>query len=591
MMRLMTMIALALCALTAGAAPRGELDLLPTPAQLELQRGAFELDARTPLFVSDDPEALATAHYFGELLFRARGIRTEIVRGAHSRGGRDVIQFTLSGDAAANVESYTLAIAPEGVQLTAATPRGLFYGALTLWQLLTQDVDAATDVRIPALQIVDQPRLQRRGVMLDSTVQFHSVEFIKGFIDALALHKLNVLQWRLAGDAAWRLEVAKRPQLTSAQNAAGARTFYTHADVRDIVQHAAARHVTIVPQLDLPAPATAAIVAFPGLGARTTSNAGPASILNIDDATFAFIGDVLNDVAALFPAPHIYLGGQVAADEWAASPQVQARMGELGLSSALDLQRYFTTRVAALLQERSRALAGPDSVMIGAGAGSTLIVSGRGLDSALGAVSAGFNVVVSSPLLDFGQRDAPTTIDPRGPLVSSKDVYTFDAAPDALPAADRARLVGVQATLATPAIVSEEELGRLAFPRAAALAEAAWSPAVRLGWPSFQQRLPAQMARYRKLGVHYSDAVFRTLILVRDAPASNRARIELSKQAALGEIRYTLNGADPTASSPAYVDVFEVKTPAVIKAATFLDGVALTASSTLSLDSAATARR
>jgi hexosaminidase len=588
---MLTMMTLAMCTLAAAAAPRGvEPAVLPQPAQLELQRGDFEVDARTPLFVTDDEQALAVAHYFGDLLFRARGIRTEIVRGPHSRGGQDVMQFTLKADPAANVESYTLAISSDGVQLTAATPRGLFYGAITLWQILAQDVDSASSVSIPALRIVDAPRLQRRGVMLDSTVQFHSVEFIKGFIDALALHKLNVMQWRLAGDDAWRLEILKRPQLTKALSA-GARTFYTHDDVRDIVQHAAARHVAIVPQFDLPAPATAAIVAYPELGARAAASAGPTSVLNIEESTFAFIRDVLTDAAALFPAGHIYIGGQAPTQEWTSSPQVQARMRELDLSDAVDVQRYFNTRVAALVQERGRALAGPDGMMIGAAASSTLIVSARGLDSALGAVSAGYEVVVSSPMLDFGQRDAPSTLEPSGPLVSSRSVYTFDPTPSALSASVRARLIGVQANLATPAIVSEDELSRLAFPRAAALAEAAWSPPVRHGWVSFQQRLPAQMARYRKLGVQYSDAVFRTLILVRDAPASNRARVELSKQAALGEIRYTLNGATPTASSQAYVDVFEVKTPAVVKAATFLDGVALTGATTLAIDSAATAQR
>jgi hexosaminidase len=591
MLRVLTMMTLAMGALTAAAAPRGsEPAVLPQPAQLELLRGDFEVDARTPLFVTDDPQALAVAHYFGDLLLRARGIRTEIVRGPHSRGGKDVIQFTLNTDPAANVESYTLAVSSDGVQLTAASPRGLFYGAITLWQLLTQDADSASSVSIPALRIVDAPRLQRRGVMLDSTVQFHSVEFIKGFVDALALHKLNVLQWRLAGDEAWRLEVPKRPQLTKALSA-GARTFYTQDDIRDIVRHAAARRIAIVPQFDLPAAATAAIAAYPELGARAAASAGPPSVLNIEESTFAFIRDVLTDAAALFPAGHIYIGGKAPAQDWTSSPQVQARMRELGLSDAVDVQRYFNKRVATLVQERGRALAGPDSMMIGADASSTLIVSDRGLDSALGAVSAGYEVVVSSPLLDFGQRDAPSTLEPGGPLVSSKTVYTFDPAPGALSASVRARLIGVQANLATPAIVSEDELSRLAFPRAAALAEAAWSPPVRQGWVSFQQRLPAQMARYRKLGVQYSDAVFRTLILVRDASASNRALVELSKQAALGEIRYTLNGAEPTASSPAYADVFEVKTPAVIKAATFLDDVALTGATTLAIDSAATAQR
>jgi hexosaminidase len=591
MIRSMTMSALVLCAFAAGAAPRGgEPALLPAPAQLELGRGAFTVDAETKVHVSDDPQAAAVAHYFGDLLVRARGLRTEIVRGASSPDDANVIHFTLRADASASPDSYTLSISEDAAHVTAAQPSGLFYGAVTLWQLLTQDAATADEVRVPALRIVDAPRLRRRGVMLDSTVQHHSVEFIKDFIDALALHKLNVLQWRLAGDAAWRLEIAKRPQLTAALRA-GARTFYTHDDVREIMQHAASRHVAIVPQFDMPGSASAAIVAYPELGARRAATGGPPSVLNIDESTFAFIRDVLNDATALFPAAHISIGGQAPVEEWTSSPQVQARMRELGLNDGTDVQRYFTTRVAELVQQRGRILTGPDSLMIGTAAGSTLIVSARGLDSALGAVSAGYETVVSSPTLDFGQPDTPNALQHAGPVVSTKAVYTFDPAPDALSVADRARLVGVQASLAAPSILSADQLEALAFPRAAALAEAAWTPALRLGWASFQQRLPTQMTRYRKLGVQYSDAVFRTLILVRDARAANRALVELSKQAALGEIRYTLNGAEPTASSQAYTDVFEVKTPAVIKAATFLDGVALTAPTTLAIDSAATAQR
>ena len=576
----------------SAASRVSEPAIIPAPAHIELQRGAFVIDRQALLNVSDDPQALAVAHYFGDLLLRTRGIRTEIGPLAASGSSRKLMQFTLSGAGAiVDPEGYELTITPDGVALTASDARGLFYGATTLWQILTLADAPAESARAPALTIVDAPRLKRRGLMLDSTAQFQSVEFIKRFIDAMALHKLNVLQWRLAGDAAWRLEIPKHPRLTSAAGGAvGARRFYNRSDVRAIVEHAASRHVTIVPAVEMPAHATAAIAAYPDLGARTGAPGDAPHLLNIDEATFSFIRDVLDETTASFPGTHVYLGGETAAD-WAASPKVQARMRELGLVDAIELQRYFTSRVASMLKERQRTLTGMDGVMIGGPSDATLVVASRGLDSALGASAAGYDVVVSSLTdLDLSLRQASTpTAGER--LLSAQDVYSFDPSPAALSDLDRNRLIGVQANLWTQAVASDAELEEMAFPRAAALAEAAWSPPARLSWSSFQQRLPAQMARYRMLGLRYSDAVFQPTIIVRDTPQANRAVVEISKQAALGEIRYTVNGGDPTASSTAYSDLFEIKTPAVIRAAAFHEGAPLTAPATLMIGEGVTAKR
>lgn len=571
-----------------------EAAIIPFPARLEVTSGSFSVESDTRIVTSAEPGAVAVAHYFGDLLFRTRALRPEIVQLENAVVPRKVIQFTLQKTgASADPESYQLEISAQGVMISAQDARGLFYGATTLWQILSVDTTAADSIRVPALRISDAPRLRWRGLMLDSAHQYQSVEFIKRFIDTMALHKLNVLHWRLSDDEAWRVEIRKYPRLAASRGPNSGS--YSQGQISEIVAHAAQRHVTIVPGIELPAHAGAMIAAYPHLAAAP--NAGQSTrLLNADDSTFGFIGDVLTEIAQLFPGDYIHIGGaDLPKDQWKTSVRAQARMRELGLIDEQQLQRYFVQRVAALAHERGRRVIGWDQPSNTGSAAETVAMSSRGLDGALAAAAAGYDVVVSSfDALNFNHRQSSAGDEPPGvaEVITLQDVYGFDPAPVALGPEDLRHLMGMQANVWTDHARTEADVEAITFPRAAAVAEVAWSPAASLRWPTFVARLAPQLKRYSKLGIGYSDAAFRIAINPRPARDDDRVQIELSRQVSSGEIRYTLNGSEPTSRSAVYLDVLEIAAPVTVKAASFLNAQPLSSTVTLQVNpgSIATAR-
>lgn len=555
--------------------------IVPVPAVVELTSGAFTVDEETRIVVPDDPRIAAIAHYFGELLFRVRAIRPAIVQAAAGDPTRKVIRFTLQQRAGqADPESYRVEIDGQGVLVSASDPRGLFYGATTLWQVLTADTDPGKSVRIPALRIVDTPRLRWRGLTLDCAHQYQSVEFIKRFIDSMALHKLNVLHWYLADDEAWRLEIRKYPKLAARDTG-----FYTQDDIAEIVAYATDRNVTIVPGISLPAHSGAMIAAYPHTGAARPTSEGETRLLNVEESTFGVIGDALAEIARIFPGDYIHVGSAAhSLQQWQASADVQARMRELGIIDESRLQGYFVQRVSALARTQGRKIIGWDQYSNTGTPQQTIAMTVRGLDGALGLAAAGYDVVTSSDVLDFSRPQM--AVPGSSEAVLAEDVYAFDPAPAALGAADLQHLMGVHATVWTDRARSEADVMFMTFPRAAALAEIAWSPVSRQRWADFASTLPLPMKRFARLGMPYDDALYRVSVTVRGAGESrDRARIELSRQIPAGEIRYTTNGSEPTARSPVYKDLLNVSAPVTIKAATFLDAEPLSSTTTFEITS------
>ncbi|TLZ32663.1 MAG: carbohydrate-binding protein, partial [Gammaproteobacteria bacterium] len=417
---------------------------------------------------------------------------------------------------------------------------------VTLWQLCTVGMGAPAigaqsarritlpELHIPALRIVDAPRFRWRGLMLDSARHFQSPAFIMRYIDWMALHKLNVLGWHLTDDQGWRLEISKYPRLTSVgawrvpAGRAAARDidpatgrarlyggFYTQDDVRRIVAHAAARNVTLVPEIDMPGHATAAIVAYPQLGVTSQPpQAVPAdwgiypNLFNVEESTFAFLEDVLAEVMGLFPGEYIHVGGDEAVkDQWKASARVQARMRELGVANEEALQGYFTHRMGEYLRAHDRRLVGWDEILEGGVPADATVMSWRGVQGAIAAAAAGHDAVLSPDptlYLDSRQGRSPSEPPGRGTVETLADVYHFDPLPGPL-AADGRHVLGLQANLWTEHVRTEERAAYMTWPRAAALAEIGWSPPARLDWPDFLARLPAEFRRLSGLGVHYSD--------------------------------------------------------------------------------------
>jgi hexosaminidase len=543
---------------TAFAAPRlRQVDVIPAPARVAFHDGDFAIHARTPISIPRDPGAARIALYLAGLLEESRGVRLRIVERSNdsndsmpegaivlcldqpvaprraSGASRDFLRC--APVAGASPESYAIDVTPRRILLSAGDPRGLFYAAVTLWQLATSGSSAAGHIVVPAQSITDSPRLAWRGLMLDSVRHFQSPQFVLQFIDWMALHKLNVLHWHLSDDQGWRLEIKKYPRLTQvgawrvpAGSAAAADIdpatghprlyggFYSQDDVRRIVAHAANRNVTIVPEIDMPGHATAAIVAYPQLGVTDhPPSAVPSdwgtypNLYNVDDSTFSFLDDVLDEVMALFPSEYLHVGGDEAVkDQWQASPRIQARLHELHVADEQALQSYFIQRIEKYVNAHGRRIVGWDEILEGGIAQNATVMSWRGLDGAVTAVGAGHDTVLSPwPTLYFDNRQGAGVDEPpgRGKVISLHDVYDFDPIPAGIAANQRRHILGLQANVWTEHIRTDDRVAYMTFPRAAAVAEVGWSAPGQHDWQGFVRRLPSEFARYRTVGLRYSD--------------------------------------------------------------------------------------
>jgi len=547
--------------------------IIPLPSHVEPRDGAFAIRADTRIAIPRDPGAARVARYFADLMQKTRGLRLMIgaAGGRVPASGAHTIVFELrspsveptaagvtptatagvtpttttgtttptaavasantatSAPSGPNPESYTLDVTPNRIVLSASDPRGLFYAAVTLWQLTTASAGSDAIV-VPAVHIVDSPRFVWRGLMLDSARHYQSPEFILQFIDWMALHKLNVLHWHLTDDQAWRLEIKRYPRLTRVgawRVPAGAAPaadidaatgkprlyggFYSQDTVRKIVAHAAERNITIVPEIDMPGHATAAVVAYPQLASAVPAPAVvPAdwgvysNLYNADESTFEFLENVLAEVVQLFPGKFVHVGGDEAVkDQWKAAPHIQERIQQLGVANEEGLQRYFVERIGRFLTRHHRRLIGWDEILEGGIPSDATIMSWRGVDGAFSAAAAGHDAVLSpAPILYFDNRQSADDTQPgRGHVSSLEGVYEFDPMPASLAPDQRQHILGLQANIWTEHIRTEERVEYMTFPRAAALSEVGWSPAASLNWHDFLARLPEQLHRYEMLGI------------------------------------------------------------------------------------------
>ena len=536
----LALISMAAALLSGPGAARDSVpaEVIPAPAQVSPGSGTFLVRGGATIWIAHERAAARIAAYLADQMHTSRGLALGVRERRAGVPPGSIVLALDPGAPGASPESYELRVTPDQVEVHAGDPRGLFYGAVTLWQLLAAAPLRDGALALAAMDIHDTPRFRWRGLMLDSARHFQSPQFILHYIDWMALHKLNVLGWHLTDDQGWRLEIKRYPRLTTvgawrvpagraAQRDIDPKTgrpreyggFYTQEQVRRIVAYAAARNVTIVPEIDLPAHTTAALIAYPTLAASPADlpAAVPSDwgiyphVCNLDEATFRFIEHVLDEVMALFPGEYLHVGGdEVVTDEWRDSPRVRARMQELNIRDVGAVQGYFEQRLGRYLAAHGRRLLGWDEI-VQAGLGpEATVISWRGVAGALSAARAGHDAVLApDPVLYLDHRQGTSPAEPpgRGPVESLKDVYAFNPVPAAL-AAYPEHLLGMQASLWTEHVRTEERAAYMTWPRAAALAELAWSPPERIGWDDFLQRLPAEFERYRMLGVSFSEDVF-----------------------------------------------------------------------------------
>ena len=574
--RLFCLILALTLAIRPVSAAQPPISVIPQPVELKAGEGSLRITAEASIdIVGAQPGISRVALWLAATIERTYGLPISVHTTAHPTG---VLVLALDPKAAVGPpQGYELDVDTQRARVVARDEAGLFYGAVTLWELLSQTDDSGA-LTIPVVSIRDWPRFPWRGVMLDVARHYVPPDTIKALLDGMAVHKLNVFHWHLTDDQGWRLQIRRYPQLTEL----GAwRTspvasldghpvryggYYTQTEVREIVAYAAARQITVVPEIDMPGHAQAAIAALPDIG--VTGRRPQVSVdwgvnpylFAVHEPAFTFIRNVLDEVLELFPSRFIHVGGDEAIkDQWQASPAVQARLRALGLTDEGQLQSWFIERVGRYLASRQRRLIGWDEILEGGIPKSASVMSWRGTRGAIDAAKLGHDVVLSpAPTLYLDNLESRRGDEPSGRLAlqSLENVYRFEPVPTQLTAQEATHVLGAQANLWTEYKRSPHEVEQAIFPRALALAELDWSPRESRDWAGFLARLPADMERVERLGLSASDSAFAADIELDtargDALEASAARVKLSTQSSYGTLRYTLDGTIPTARSPVY---------------------------------------
>jgi hexosaminidase len=583
--------AVVLAAAVPAVAQEPAVHVVPRPAHVATGQGHFVLGPSTALVARGGLDAARAAERLREVVLETTG-RT-LGDSSGGPGGTILLQLDPAFPDPTR-EGYRLVVAPRGITVTARSGAGLFYGTETLRQLLAADGSA------PVVTIDDAPRFRWRGMHLDAGRHFRDVKFVKRYIDLLARYKLNTFHWHLTEDQGWRLEIRKYPRLTEVGGCRAETVvrrefdpyrgdgvphcgFYTQEQVREVVRYAAERHVTVVPEIEMPGHSQAALAAYPELGCGP----GPYTVWTMwgvsdhifcpSERTFAFLQDVLLEVMELFPSTFIHVGGDEAPKTaWKQSALAQQVMRRERLANEDRLQSWFIHRIDRFLTSHGRRLVGWDEILEGGLAPGATVMSWRGIDGGVAAARAGHDVVMtptSHLYFDYYQGEPRWEPLAGGGIVTLERVYGYDPIPASLTKAQARHILGAQGNVWTEYMADDAHVEYMALPRMLALAEVVWSPQAARSWDGFVARLPAQFTLLDRLGVNYripgvTGLEEDRLLLVDTVSVVLRAAV------ANATIRYTTDGSDPTADSPAYAASFSLPvsdTGTVVTARVFLN--------------------
>ncbi len=518
---------------TTSAAP----GLIPSPKTLKMDDGHFSVGPKTRIVVpADDDELWHMAERLAEQLRAHKGLSLPVNRSTEGQGGngnavkRNTITLKRTTEITGK-EAYQLEIDSSGIQVRAQTAAGMFYGVQTLRQLLmAASPSSEAEWQLPALRIEDEPRFLYRGVHLDVARRFFPIAKIKKLLDAMALYKLNTFHWHLTDDQGWRIEIKKYPRLTSVgayrketmvdknkDPYVGDNTphggYYTHAEVRDLVAYAAERHITIVPEIEMPGHSLAALAAYPDLACTP----GPfeveprwgifEDIYCPTEHTFQFLENVLSEVMELFPSRYLHVGGDEAPKtRWRSNKEAQALMLREGLANEDELQSYFIQRIQRFLNQKGRRLIGWDEILEGGLAPGATVMSWRGTEGGIEAAQKRHDVIMTPHrhlYFDYYQDDPKNEPLAIGGLTPLSKVYAFDPIPLELNKDEARHILGAQANVWTEYMKTWDHVEYMVFPRLLALSEVVWSPKQARDWDFFSARLPVHYRLLDALKINY----------------------------------------------------------------------------------------
>jgi hexosaminidase len=598
---LLVWMAVGLVGCRGGEPDPGTYPLIPFPEELEVEGESFYVDGDTRVVVipSDDGELRGVVDRWAHDARAVTGLSLPVVSGG-SEVGRNAILVRLRRDEVESgsapvpaghglpgtaAESYEMEVRGNRVTLDAEALPGIFYGLETLNQLLApRGGGVPGSIAIPAADLDDEPRFPYRGMHLDVGRHFFPVSFIKRYLDLLATYKMNAFHWHLTEDQGWRLEIRAYPRLTEVGSCRAETIleknfdpyvgdgipycgFYTQEDVREVVEYARERFITVIPEIEMPGHSVAALAAYPELACTpgpfevSTRWGVTEDIYCPREETFEFLESILSEVMELFPSPYIHIGGDEAPkDRWEESEIAQEVMRREGLADEAELQSWFIRRIEGFLNANGRNLVGWDEILEGGLAPNATVMSWRGMAGGAEAARQGHDVIMtpnSHVYLDYYQGDTlqePLAIGGYSPL---EEVYAFDPVPPLLSRAQAEHVLGAQGNVWTEYMATTDYVEYMILPRMIALSEVVWSPREVRDWQSFLLRLPTHLSRLDRAGIRYR--VPDVFGLEGDRlTLADTVVVNLTAPVSDGVIRYTLDGTEPGPGSHLYAGPFSL---------------------------------
>lgn len=567
--------------------------IIPKPKRIDTGSGVFQLGPETRIIIdSDSPEAPEVGRYLAEKLRLATGFPLEVGKSEGKAPPNSILLLTTDDLAKMGNEGYKLTSSKKGAKIEALAPAGLFYGVQTLLQLLPPEIESAgakdgPDWSIPVVKIEDAPRFIWRGAHLDVGRHFFPKEFIKRYIDHMAMYKLNTFHWHLTEDQGWRIEIKKYPRLTevgawrreSMDDVTPHGGFYTQEDIREVVAYAKKRFITVVPEIEMPGHCQAALAAYPEL----SCSGGPFKVATEwgiitdvycagNDQTFAFLEDVLREVIVLFPSEYLHIGGdEVPKTRWVNCAKCQERIRTEELRDEEELQSAFIKRIERFLNSQGKRLVGWDEILEGGLAPNATVMSWRGVTGGIEAAKSGHDVVMtptSHCYFDYyqGLFEEPRAI---GGYLPLDKVYSFEPVPSELSEMEARHILGGQANVWTEYIEDTGQVEYMLLPRLLALSEVVWTKKDLRSYPDFSRRVVSHYDRLASKDVNFRlpppDGLGGKKLI------SGPTQVQIFPPFAGAEVRYTVDGSDPNRESPLLPSgPIEITDSAVVKARTFL---------------------
>ncbi len=561
-------------------------ETIPLPQEIIQSEGSvFTLSSNTYILYTPGNKLLKKNAEFLAGYLKAAGLELKVAEGDSASNA--IILST--GLKSANKEAYQLNVSEKGVTIKGASEAGNFYGIQTLRKSLPSSINSSALI-LPGVEINDYPRFSYRGMMLDVSRHFMTVNEVKEYLDILALHNQNVFHWHLTDDQGWRIEIKSYPRLTEigskrSETVIGHNTnkyddtpqegFYTQEQIRDIVAYAQERYITVIPEIDMPGHMLAALASYPVLGCT----GGPYEVMKKwgiandvlcpgKESTFDFVEGVLSEVIDLFPSKLIHIGGDECPKErWAQCPSCQARIKAEGLitdenHSAEDkLQSYFITRVEKFLNGKGRRIIGWDEILEGGLAPNATVMAWTDIDNGIIAAQQKHDVIMTpNTVAYFDHYQSLDTInEPEaiGGYLPIENVYGFEPIPDVLTPEEKKHIIGVQANVWTEYMKDFKQVEYMVMPRIAAMSEVQWTMPKKKNYGDFLTRLPHLIDLYFAIGYNYAKNLFDVQAEIK--PNAEQGTVEVTfKSQIAGDIYYTLNGSIPTRSSTKYNGMFTI---------------------------------